>query len=105
MKKLLLPAIFMLLMFANCHQEATSPTNNMVHGTITGPNPMACPTICCSGWFIEIDGQNYHFLDFPEGSEFNADDITDYPFEVLLDYELSDDCWENTIVLLEIEAA
>jgi hypothetical protein len=104
MKNLIVPAIFVLLLFANCHEEVTPPTNNMVPGTITGPNPMACPTICCSGWFIDIEGVSYHFLDFPADSEFTAADIESYPVDVQLLYEDSDECWDNSIVVLEIEA-
>lgn len=106
MKNIFLLALISMLFFANCQEEVTSPDNNndLVEGTITGPNPMACPTICCSGWFIEIDGVEYHFIDFPAGSAFNAADIESYPVDVLLNYEDSDQCWENTIVVLEIQA-
>lgn len=106
MRSIIFFTIFSILLFANCHEEVTLPdTNNeMVEGTITGPNPMMCPMPCCSGWFIDINGVSYHFLNFPEGSEFNASDIESYPVDVLLSYEDSDECWENSIVVLEIEA-
>jgi hypothetical protein len=105
MRNIFLLALFSMLLFVNCQEDVTPPDNNeLVEATITGPNPMACPTICCSGWFIDIDGVEHHFIDFPEGSEFNASDIESYPVDVLLSYEDSDECWENTIVVLEIEA-
>jgi len=106
MKNILFLIVLSILFFANCQEEVTPTDNNndLIEGTITGPNPMACPMICCSGWFIEIDGANYHFLNFPEDSDFNASDIESYPVEVLLSYEDSDECWENSIVILEIEA-
>lgn len=106
MKDLLLLALFSIILFANCQEEVTPPGNNndLIEATITGPNPMACPTICCSGWFIDIDGTSHHFIDFPENSDFTAADIESYPVDVLLSYEDSDECWDNTIVVLVIEA-
>ncbi|KAA3639592.1 MAG: hypothetical protein DWQ02_03480 [Bacteroidetes bacterium] len=106
MKNIIFLSLFAIILFANCQDEVTPPDNNndLVEATITMPNPMACPTICCSGWFIDIDGVQHHFIDFPEDSDFTSADIENYPVEVLISYEDSDECWEITIVLLEIEA-
>ncbi len=102
MQKLLILALFSFLLFPNCQQEEVTP-NLMVPATITGPNSMMCPMICCSGWFIEIEGESHHFLNFPEDSEFNSSDLEGYPVEVQLIYEDSDECWDNSIDIIEIE--
>ena len=100
-KTMLFLAFFIATLFSNCAEEVKT---YQASGEITGPNPMACPTICCSGWFIDIDGESYHFLTFPADSDLSAEDIDDYPFSVQLDYEISEECWDNSIEILAIEA-
>ena len=100
MKKIILFSIIIATIFSNCTEEET---NYAAEGIITGPNPMACPTSCCSGWFIEIANESFHFLDFPSGSNFNSDDIDSYPFSVQLDFEASGECWDNSIEISAIE--
>ena len=102
MKKIILfVALFITVLFSSCIEEVTTYE---FEGQITGPSPLMCPTICCGGWFIDIEGESYHFLEFPANSEFSVDDTDSYPVSVKLDYETSEECWENSISIIAIEA-
>ncbi len=100
-KTILLAAFFAAILFSNCTEEVKT---YQATGEITGPNSMACPSICCGGWFIDIEGESYHFLAFPADSDLDVDDIDSYPFSVQLDYDASEECWDNSIEISAIEA-
>ena len=101
MKKIILFSFLIAALFSSCAEETITYE---AEGQITGPNPMACPTICCGGWFIDIEGESYHFLEFPADTGFSIDDVDSYPFAVQLDYDTSEECWENSIIITAIEA-
>jgi hypothetical protein len=84
--KLLLGICFAILGFVYCQKE-----NNHVYkstGSISGPDLRMCPSPCCGGWFIIIDGLIYEFDTLPVNSDINLEKET-FPLAVKLDWELS----------------
>jgi hypothetical protein len=76
----------------------------MSMGKITGPDPRMCPSPCCGGWFIQIDGLTYEFDSIPANSDI---DLQKDPFPILvkLDWKLSDklSCPDKRIIIQRIK--
>ena len=70
-------ALFGLVVIVSCEKLKYSDT-----GIITGPNMLMCPTKCCSGTYIEINGTRYLFEQLPPGS---AIDLTSSTYPIFVD--------------------
>ena len=74
-------------------------------GVITGPDFRRCMSPCCGGWFITIDGKQYRFLEFPQGTDpsLPPNTLEEYPVEVKLIWEPNERaCGEDLINVLAI---
>lgn len=87
--------------FICCHKE--NSYNYKSTGTITGQDIRMCPSPCCSGWFINIDGLTYEFDSLPGNSNINLEKET-FPLAVKLDWQLSNviDCPNKRITVQKI---
>jgi len=97
---LVFPLAFMLLCFAACEEE--NPYES--EGIITGFDMRLCPSPCCGGFFIEIEGTTYLAGALPTGNNL---DITTLPLDVYLDWEIINDnfdCAPDRIAVSVIEA-
>jgi hypothetical protein len=99
--KTLLFICFIVLGFTSCQKEESH--NYKSTGTITGPDMRMCPSPCCSGWFINIDGTIYEFDALPAASNINLEKET-FPLEVRLDWQISNtiDCPNKRISIQRI---
>ena len=74
-------------------------------GTITRPDFRQC--VCCGGWFIEIDKEEYRFFTLPKGSDIALPlNIEDLPINVRLTWSKSGSgmsCGDDLIVIEKIE--
>ena len=75
---------------ASC--TGTTDGNTLSHGRITGPDYRRCANPCCGGWFIEIGGKTWRFLELPPGNDLdlNSLDMSDFPIDVTLYWRVSD---------------
>ena len=60
-------------------------------GIITGPNMLICPTKCCSGYYIEINGTRYLFEQLPANSGIDLQSAA-YPIMVDLNWNAITGC-------------
>ena len=61
-----------------------------------------CPTPCCGGWIIEMDGSNYGFDSLPSGCKIDLQTAT-FPIFVKLDWQRAMNiCSNNRIVIQRI---
>ena len=74
-------ALFCLVIMISCSKVKYSDT-----GKITGPNMLMCPTVCCSGTYIEINGTTYLFQQLPPNSDIDLKSST-YPIFVDLNWK------------------
>jgi hypothetical protein len=96
--------LFICLFFfglISCQKEESHEYKST--GTITGPDLRMCPSPCCGGWFIKIDGTTYEFDSLPDASSINLEKET-FPLEVRLDWQLSNtiDCPNKRISIQRI---
>jgi hypothetical protein len=84
--KFLLGICLTILGFVYCQKENSNVYKST--GTITGPDMRMCPSPCCGGWFIIIDGLTYEFDTLPVNSDISLGKET-FPLAVKLDWELS----------------
>jgi hypothetical protein len=74
--------LFCLCIVLSCGKTTTYSDT----GKITGPNMLMCPTICCSGYYIEISSTKYLFQQLPANSGIDLTSST-YPIFVELDWK------------------
>ncbi len=103
MRKILyLLSFFVLLCVAAC-EEDDNPYES--EGIITGLDMRLCPSPCCGGFFIEIEGVTYLASELPQDN-LDITNIT-YPLPVYLDWEIINDnfeCGGDRILVIAIEA-
>jgi|SRR5579871_828884 len=61
---------FFSIVLTACTYNKTEPFSN---GVITGPDMRMCPSPCCGGWIIKIDGGTYIFSELPANSGIDLD--------------------------------
>ncbi|MCB0711451.1 MAG: hypothetical protein KDD67_03885 [Ignavibacteriae bacterium] len=83
----LLGTLLSSVLLATC--SGITGENTISNGTITGPDYRRCVSPCCGGWFIEIEGETWRFLELPEGSGINLN-VENLPMEVTLNWRVSD---------------
>ena len=99
MKKLM--AFFYLCLVISCN-KVSNKLSYPDSGIITGPNMLMCPTVCCSGTYIEINGTKYLFEQLPANSGIDLKSST-YPIVVDLDWKPIVGCSSpQTIVITAI---
>ena len=99
----LLSAIAALLL-VSCSNSNDPSANRISRGVITGPDYRKCSNICCGGWFIEIEGKEYRFLELPPGSNVPLLE-NNYPIPVKLAWSPASegaDCYSPVIVVHSI---
>lgn len=89
------------LLCISCNKQDPVPLQSD-RGTITGRDYGLC--VCCGGWFIDINNEDYRFIQVPEAS--NIDLVySEFPIEVILTWSpVENDCFENAITVRSIEA-
>jgi len=103
MKKALYLFSFLALLCIAACEDDTNPYES--EGIITGFDPRLCPSPCCGGFFIEIEGTSYLAGELPSDNL----DITSetLPLPVYLDWEIIEDnfdCGIERIFVSAIEA-
>ena len=73
-------AFFCLVFILSCNKIKYTDA-----GIITGPNMLMCPTKCCGGTYIEINGIKYIFEQLPSNSGIDLNSST-YPIFVDLNW-------------------
>lgn len=85
MKKISI-ALLCLVIIISCDKLKYSDT-----GIITGPNMLMCPTKCCGGTYIEINGTRYIFEQLPANSDIDLNSST-YPILVDVNWKPTAGC-------------
>jgi hypothetical protein len=106
MKYKILLGFFLIIFGLFSCQKQKENTNNYTYkstGTITGQDFRMCPSPCCGGWFIIIDGLTYEFDFLPDNSNINLEKET-FPLAVKLDWQLSNtiECPNKWITIQKI---
>lgn len=73
--------------FLGCQEDTRK--EYMSEGKILGPDLRMCPSSCCGGWYIQIEGSTYEFDALPANSDINLQTVS-FPIFVRLDWSLSD---------------
>lgn len=89
--------VLAIIEFVSCHKENGDYNSK---GTIIGLDSRAC--ICCGGWMINIDNQQYQFNSLPENSTINLNNEK-FPLPVRLDWKLNTIGCPNTITIERIK--
>jgi hypothetical protein len=73
--------------------------------TITHADMRLCPSPCCGGWYIDIKGKTFQFLQLPEGSSVQSKDLEQLPLDVKVQWQpVKSICGaENLIEIIKIE--
>ncbi|MGB8492159.1 MAG: hypothetical protein WCE64_13965 [Bacteroidales bacterium] len=101
--KTVLGVCLVILGFLSCRDEGNHKYEST--GVITGQDIRMCPSPCCSGWFINIEGLTYEFDSLPASSGIDLAKET-FPMKVELDWQFSNtpDCPIKRITIQRIQA-
>ncbi len=99
MRHILPLALFLAAFFVSCSDPQDPNPSFKNRGMITGQDTRKCS--CCGGWFIEIEGTQYRFLELPAGSNVKLTEAT-FPIPVLVSWSKptpANDCVRDVIAV------
>lgn len=101
MKRIALLTALAALFAASCSNTSDPNPTFKSRGLITGPDFRKCSNICCGGWWIEIEGKTYRFLELPANTDVRLTEAN-YPIPVRLSWSIAPegrDCYDPLIVV------
>jgi hypothetical protein len=100
MKNFILLLLLATLGFSCCDSSDDLSSGNAM---LTGIDGRKCASPYCGGWFLEMNGETYRFLEVPTDTDIDFNSELDFPIPVEVEWTEYDNWWGDIEGLIKVE--